>query len=94
LPPNADLDGTSFVPLLSDPARPGKKAAYTMVARGIDRFGRSVRTERYRYTEWTEGKEGVELYDHDADPHEWTNLAGNPKLAAVQKELHDLLKRS
>ena len=37
--------------------------------------GRSVRTDRWRYTEWDGGKRGVELYDHDNDPHEWKNLA-------------------
>jgi hypothetical protein len=33
----------------------------TMVARGKGRFGRSVRTERYRYTEWEDGQSGTEL---------------------------------
>jgi len=93
LPSAADLDGVSFAPLLSDPTRVWKKAAYTMVARGIGRFGRSIRTERYRYTEWSDGKEGVELYDHSTDTHEWTNLAGNPKVAGVQKELQELLRQ-
>ena len=46
-----------------------------MVRRQKDRFGKSVVTERYRYTEWDGGKEGVEFYDHETDPNEWTNLA-------------------
>ena len=46
-----------------------------MVARGKSSFGRSVRTERYRYTEWDDGTHGVEFYDHEMDPNEWTNLA-------------------
>ena len=40
--------------------------------------GYSLRTDRYRYTEWDDGKRGVELYDHIADPHEWKNLAKDP----------------
>src|SRR4051794_13922862 len=37
-------------------------------------FGYSLRTPRWRYTEWDEGKQGRELYDHDADPRELKNL--------------------
>lgn len=92
LPSAPGLDGSSFVPLLSDPRREWKKAAYTMNWRGGERFGRGVRTDRYRYTEWSGGKDGTELYDHQTDPHEWTNLAGNPKVAAEQKQLQDLLR--
>ena len=41
-------------------------------------MGCSIRTHRYRYTEWGEGKHGVELYDHHHDPQEFDNLAMNP----------------
>ena len=51
-----------------------------------------MRTDRYRYTEWTDGRDGTELYDHQTDPHEWTNLAGKAKAPGVQKELQDLLR--
>ena len=60
--------------------------------RGGERFGRGVRTDRYRYTEWTEGKDGVELYDHQTDPHEWTNLAGNVKVKDIEQEHRQLLR--
>jgi len=92
LPPAPGMEGSSFVPLLDNPQRPWKKAAYTMVARGRNSFGRSVRTERYRYTEWDDGKSGVELYDHEVDVNEWTNLAGNAKAAGVQKDMQQLLR--
>jgi DNA repair protein RadC len=49
--------------------------------------GRSVRTERYRYTEWNAGAAGAELYDHTSDPRELHNLAADPKCAAVVQEL-------
>ena len=41
----------------------------------------SVRTERWRYIRYIDGSE--ELYDHAADPEEWTNLAGRPEYADV-----------
>lgn len=49
--------------------------------------GYSLRTDRYRYTEWDEGKQGLELYDHDKDPHEYTNLAKDPQHAEAVKQL-------
>lgn len=61
-------------------------------------FGYSLRTPRWRYTEWDEGREGRELYDHDADPRELTNLAGVAAHAAtvesLAKQLHDAVTAS
>jgi iduronate 2-sulfatase len=58
--------------------------AITNVEPAPARFsGYSLRTARWRYTEWNEGKAGRELYDHDADPHELTNLAEIPAHAAT-----------
>jgi hypothetical protein len=47
----------------------------------------------WRYTGWENGKQGVELYDHDLDPLEMQNLAGRAELAQTQKELTALLPR-
>ena len=55
------------------------------------RGGRSIRTERWRYTEWNGGKDGVELYDHQNDPVEMKNLASDPAQAATVAELKALL---
>jgi iduronate 2-sulfatase len=51
-----------------------------------------VRTERWRYTECDDGKQGAELYDHDSDPDECTNLAGDAAHAKQVQELRRLLK--
>ena len=86
----AILEGKSLRPLLEDPKAEWSKPAYTQVTRGKT-MGRSVRTERWRYTEWDDGKQGVQLYDHASDPHELHNLAGDPKHAAAVAYLRKLL---
>jgi uncharacterized sulfatase len=55
-------------------------------------MGRSVRTERWRYTEWDEGRAGFELYDHDCDPKEMNNLANDPRYSKTVKKMQALLR--
>ncbi len=72
------LHGTSLKPLLENPSRPWDRPAITQVRRGEKTrwvHGYSLRTERYRYTMWDEGREGEELYDYQTDPRELKNLA-------------------
>ncbi|CAG4994122.1 Ulvan-active sulfatase [Dyadobacter sp. CECT 9275] len=90
-PPQA-LQGKSLTPLLKKPDAKWDKPAYTQVRRN-QFFGRSVRTERYRYTLWDEGKAGEELYDHDKDPDEFHNLAKSTEHASIRNELLALLKK-
>ena len=91
-PPN-NLAGKSLKPLLDDPNTKWDKPAFTQVWRG-NFSGHSVRTERWRYTEWNGGKDGVELYDHDNDPREFTNLASDPKHEATVAELKALIAKN
>lgn len=88
-----DLQGKSFAPLLSDPKRPWKKAAFSQYRHGV--MGRSIRTDRYRYTEWGDpGNElkGIELYDHRTDPAENVNIANLPENKDLAAGLSKMLK--
>jgi len=83
LPLPRHLEGTSFKPLLDDPKRHWKSAAFSQYPRGRKLMGYSMRTERYRFTVWLDRQdhskvEAVELYDHQTDPQENTNIAGQP----------------
>lgn len=86
-PPHA-LGGQSLRPLLENPARPGKPAAFTLVMRGKN-YGQTVRTEPFRYTRWSDGT--AELYDEKADPQETKNLAAEERHAATIQRLGKLL---
>ena len=99
----AQVAGTSLVPVLENPAATVRRSAYT-VARsraGQDRpqwdypqvLGESVRTERYRYTEWAGGIMGVELYDYRTDPDELTNVAAMPGHRSARARLAAELAR-
>ncbi len=61
-------------------------------AQGKRFFGYSLRTPRWRYTEWDEGREGRELYDHESDPEEHRNLAGDAAHAGTVAELSAQLR--
>ncbi|RME94516.1 MAG: DUF4976 domain-containing protein [Verrucomicrobia bacterium] len=91
LTPPDNLAGRSLRPLLDDPEAPWDKPAFTQVWRR--RFpGYSVRTERWRYTEWDQGQQGVELYDHANDPEEYHNLARDPRYAEVVARLRRMVR--
>jgi iduronate 2-sulfatase len=94
LPAPEGVEGISFKPLLDDPARPWKRAAFHQYPRQIPGagpgMGYAIRTDRYHLVEWSvPGKEfrEYELYDHRTDPGENVNLAKRPEHAALVKEL-------
>ncbi len=89
LPDVEGLEGTSLVPVLLDPSRRVKTAAFTYSERG-GTLATSVRTERYRHTRWPNGT--AELYDHAIDPGEIVNLADDPAYAEVVAELRGLVE--
>jgi len=91
LPRPDHLEGTSFAPLLNEPDRPWKSAAFSQFPRGRH-MGRSIRTDRYRFTRWAltakpDRVTGLELYDHQSDPTENVNIAGRPQNAELVKRL-------
>lgn len=87
------LEGTSFRRVTENPAIPWKKGAISQQPRGLiaDREGISLRTERYRYTEWINSFTGEimarELFDYQQDPTESVNLATNPENAGLLEKL-------
>jgi uncharacterized sulfatase len=91
LKPPAYLDGKSQRPVLEDPTRSVKDAAFSQVRRGEKLHGYSVRVGRWRYTEWAEGRQGTQLFDEQADPKETTNLAADPRHAQTVAELRKRL---
>ena len=84
LDPRPGMDGQSIAPLLQQPDLVWPRPAVSTY--GFNNH--SIRTERWRYIRYHDGTE--ELYDHDVDPNEWTNLAV-PPVAATHRKAIELL---
>jgi iduronate 2-sulfatase len=95
LPTPKNLQGKSMVPLLGDPDQKWKPAAFSQFPRNRA-MGRSMRTDRWRFTLWQEGQKTVvrELYDHQNDPAENTNVANLPEHADIVARLTRQLETS
>ncbi len=103
LPLDDTLEGGSFVPLLTDPQRAWKTAAFSQYQRVIPGYrkiargmGYSMRTDRYRLTEWrVPGTDfgQYELYDHQTDPEENVNLADRESYGDVLQKLKTQLEQ-
>lgn len=83
------LVGVSLQPALVDATAQPRESALTQLNNGY-----SIRTPRYRYTEWgADGAEGIELYDHDSDPAEMRNLASSADHDTIRTELASQLRQ-
>lgn len=77
--------GLSLRPVLESPATQVKDAAYTLVTRGPKLSEQSIRTARWRFTRWSDNQ--IELYNHERDPEEFRNVAGeNPDIVKSLSE--------
>ena len=92
LEPPTKLDGKSLRPLLENPSARWSKPAVTQVWHNPRSWGYSIRTQRWRYTEWLRGTAGKELYDHKNDPNEVHNLALDPRYAETVAKLSKQLQ--
>lgn len=103
------MEGTSFIPLLiANASIPWKSAAFSqyprMIVSGNVMMGYSMRTDRYRYTEWIfyddityrplweRNRLYAELYDGKTDPEENNNVAEDQRYVAVRKQLRQQLR--
>jgi arylsulfatase A-like enzyme len=77
----AHVEGLDISPLLKNPTAPWETPALTTWLKG----NHALRTEQWRYIRYADGSE--ELYNHDNDPYEWTNVASDPKFAEIKAGL-------
>ncbi|MHC4070725.1 MAG: sulfatase-like hydrolase/transferase [Planctomycetota bacterium] len=81
LPPREKIEGESIAALLRDPDAQWDHVAITTHSQG----SHSIRSQRWRYIRYVNGDE--ELYDHQTDPNEWSNLAERPEYGSVKEKL-------
>lgn len=96
VPAPKGLQGRSLTPLLKNPDAAWDRFAITQVRRGPAAsayMGYSIRTDRWRYTEWDRGRRGAELYDEIADPQETRNVVMDPQHQKVVADLQRRLRR-
>lgn len=80
IPQPNHLEGRSILPLLKDPS-----ATRDLAFLSYGPENTAAQSERYRYLRYEDGSE--ELYDHQKDPHEWTNLSNIPEFQTVKKKM-------
>ncbi len=102
LPPRPQLQGTSLIPVIRDTRNSVKQAAMNQHPRPayygqkMDAMGYSIRTDRFRYTQWreptTDALLACELYDHEHDPAETINVIDDDRFSEVARKLADQLQ--
>lgn len=83
--PKQQVEGTSFVPLMTDPKRPWKSAVFSAYYEGA----KAVMTDRYLYVQWSDS---CMLFDHQTDADENVNVAEQQEYADVVAQINKLIK--
>ena len=90
--PPSRLEGHSLVTLLRNPRARWEYPAFSVV-QYQGKIGKSVRTERWHYVSWDDGKAGEMLLDHSKDPNELHNLAVLPAYLQTISKMRRLLRQ-
>ena len=88
LPANEANEGTTLAPLLRDVDADWDRPTLTTYGPG----NHAVQTQRYRFYQYEDGSQ--ELYDHQTDPNEWHNLAGQSAMEPLITELRSFLPKT
>ena len=101
------MQGVSMVPLINEPNREWKEAAFSQFHRrpkvsadGQRYMGYSINTAEYHYIEWYDwdhkkGERGTikstELFDRKKDPNEFVNISGKESVNHIKSQLANQL---
>jgi arylsulfatase A-like enzyme len=100
LPVPEHCEGTSLMPLVRDPSAAWKTAAFSQFRKtinGVRCMGYTMRTDKFRYTEWRDRKdlariETRELYDHRQNHDENENVIDSARYVEKAQEMAAKMK--
>ena len=93
--PPAELAGISLRPLIDDPTRPGRDFLVSELQPDTERpelRGRMLRSRRFKYVAFSEGRNPEMLFAMEADPGETRNLARRADLGDELNRHRQLLR--